>query len=260
MFAYAQTNIQLYRQLGELGYPAADVAMVARAYQVGMRLLSGVYRGSGKPFVAHLVGTASILASLRARAPMVAAGLLHAAYTHGEFGNGWRGMSPAKRADVRRAVGEEIEDLVARYTELRWHAETIGAIRQRMDTMPPAERDVLLIRLANELEDHLDLGVLYIDDAERRREYMRAHLVSCIEMADRLGAPELAVALAATFGDIEKSEVPAGLRRPETESFLVPPSSHRRRLRIVVSHFIDRLRRRCLEGVAARKSPPSSRP
>lgn len=246
MHAYAQTNIQLYRQLGELGYPPTDLAAVARAYELAMRLLAGVYRGSGKPFVAHLVGTASILASLRARTPVVAAGLLHAAYTHGEFGNGWRGMSPAKRGETRRAVGEEIEGLVAQYTELRWHEGTIGAIRDRMDSMTQAEKDVLLIRLANELEDHLDLGVLYLVDAESRRQYMRVHLGSCAEMAERLGAPELAAALTATFDDVEKAEVPGSLRRPADGSFLVPPASHRTRLRVAVSHLMDRLRRRYL--------------
>ena len=244
MHVFAQTNIQLYRQLTELGYPEADIATVARAYDVGLRLLSGLYRGSGKPFLAHLVGTASILASLRARTPMVAAGLLHAVYTHGEFGNGWRGMFPVKRQEIQRAVGEDIEGLVAQYTELRWHANTIGGIRSRMDNMTPPERDVLLIRLANELEDHLDLGVLYHGDAERRRQYMLTHLMSCMEMAERLGAPELAAALTATFGDVEKAKVPSSLRRPEASSFLVPPASHRARLRIVVSHLIDRLRTR----------------
>ena len=129
MYVYAQTNIRLYRQLDERGYAPDDVGAVGRAYELALRLFTCVYRGSGKPFLAHAVGTASILASLRARMPVIAAGLLHAAYTHGEFGNGWRGVSPPKRREVRRAVGEEVESLVARYTELAWHAGTIGGIR-----------------------------------------------------------------------------------------------------------------------------------
>jgi (p)ppGpp synthase/HD superfamily hydrolase len=242
--AYAQTNIQLYRQLADLGYPEAEVTVIARAYEVGMHLLPGVYRGSGKPFLAHLVGTASILATARARMPVIAAGLLHAVYTHGEFGNGWRGMFPVKRAEIRRAVGEEIEGLVAQYTELRWHEGTIEGIRGRIDTMTPMERDILLIRLANELEDHLDLGVLYQGDADRRRRYMRTHLASCVDMAERLGATGLAAALTATFDEVETTEVPVSLQRAEESSFLVTPASHRVRLRIVVSHLFDRLRRR----------------
>jgi (p)ppGpp synthase/HD superfamily hydrolase len=105
MFPYAQTNLQLYRQLAGEGYAAAEIESVAGAYEVGLRLFPGTYRGSGKPFLAHLVGTASVLASLHQRTPLVVTGLLHAVYTHGEFGNGWRGMSAPKRAEIRRAVG-----------------------------------------------------------------------------------------------------------------------------------------------------------
>ena len=93
MHDYAQTNLQLYRQLAERGYPTSEIASVARAYELGLRLFPGTYRGSGKPFLAHLVGTASILSTLQARMPVIAAGLLHSVYTHGEFGNGWRGIS-----------------------------------------------------------------------------------------------------------------------------------------------------------------------
>lgn len=152
MFPYAQTNLQLYRQLTAEGYAAAEIGMVAGAHEVALRLFPGTYRGSGKPFLSHLVGTASVLASLRARTPVLVTGLLHAVYTHGEFGNGWRGMSDPKRAEIRRAVGGEIEDLIARYTRLLWSSRTIPEIRARLDTMTPVERDVLLVRLANELE------------------------------------------------------------------------------------------------------------
>jgi (p)ppGpp synthase/HD superfamily hydrolase len=181
MSEYAQTNLQLYRQLAAKGYPDDTISVVADAYEFGLRLFPGTYRGSGKPFLAHLVGTASVLASLCARTPVVTTGLLHAVYTHGEFGNGWRGMSRAKRAEVRCAVGEEVEDLIARYTQLRWDRLTIPEIRARLDTMTSVERDVLLVRLANELEDHLDLGILYLADRERRREYMQADLPAAIE-------------------------------------------------------------------------------
>jgi len=233
-----QTNIQLYRQLAGLGYETADIGAVARSYELGIGLFAGVYRGSGKPFLAHLVGTASILADQRARGPVVAAGLLHAAYTHGEFGNGWRGVSPRKRAQVQRAVGEEIEDLVARYTELGWNPRAIASAHERIDVMTPREREVLLIRLANELEDHLDLGILYLGDADHRREHMRVHLSSCVEMARRLGHPDLAARLAATFDEVAGAELPGTLKRNEAESFRVAPASHRLRLRVLLSHFL----------------------
>lgn len=242
MFAYAQTNLQLYRQLEAEGYAAADVETVARAHEVALRLFPGIYRGSGKPFLAHLVGTASVLASLHARVPVVVTGLLHAVYTHGEFGTGWRGMSDIKRARVRADVGEEIEDLIARYTRLTWRPKTLPAIRAGLDAMSPLERDVVLVRLANELEDHLDLGILYAADAERRRAFMQTDLPAVVEMAERLGASALAKALAQTFADVSSARVSPALRRPQDESFQIPLASHRPRLRVALSHLLARWR------------------
>lgn len=240
MHNYAQTNLQLYRQLAEQGYPTSEVAGIARAYDLGLRLFPGTYRGSGKPFLAHLVGTASILGTLQARMPVIASGLLHAVYTHGEFGNGWRGISNPKRAEVREAVGEEIEDLVARYTALRWEARTIPAIRARLGALSPVEREVVLVRLANELEDHLDLGILYLADAERRLRFMQTDLPAAVEMAELLGFPSLAKSLIATFEEVSRAEVDSSLRMAETESFRLPFASHRLRLRVALSHLIAR--------------------
>jgi (p)ppGpp synthase/HD superfamily hydrolase len=240
MFPYAQTNLQLYRQLTAEGYAAAEIGMVAGAHEVALRLFPGTYRGSGKPFLSHLVGTASVLASLRARTPVLVTGLLHAVYTHGEFGNGWRGMSEPKRAEIRRAVGGEIEDLIVRYTRLLWSSRTIPEIRARLDTMTPVERDVLLVRLANELEDHLDLGILYHGDAQRRREFMEANLPAAVEMAERLGFPALAKSLTEAIAEVAAARIAPGLQREHGETFRMPLASHRLRLRVILSHLIAR--------------------
>ena len=240
MHRFPQTNLQLYRHLLTQGYGERDVVSMARAYELALKLFPGTYRGSGKSFLAHLVGTAGILATLRARAVLVATGLLHAAYTHGEFGDGWRTISDSKRAHVRAAVGVEIEDLVARYTALRWGRRTIPAIRDRLDTMTTQERDVLLVRLANELEDHLDLGILYTADVERRLRFMHEDLPIAVSMAERLGYPALAKDLSVAFQEIAGAQVSRELRRGDAESFRLPFASHRLRLRPALSHLIAR--------------------
>jgi (p)ppGpp synthase/HD superfamily hydrolase len=239
---YAQTNLQLYRQLAAEGYADADTCAVAAAYEVGLRLFPATYRGSGKPFLAHLVGTASVLVSLRARVPVVAAGLLHAAYTHGEFGDGWRGMSPPKRAELRQAVGEDVEDLIARYTRLAWRPRTIPEIRARLDAMTPIEREVLLVRLANELDDHLDLGTLYLADGQRRHDVPGGDLPAAIEMAERLGFSALAKDLAEALAEVTGGRIAPGIPRLHGESFRIPFASHRLRLRVAVSHLLARER------------------
>jgi (p)ppGpp synthase/HD superfamily hydrolase len=129
--------------LCEAEYSATDIDCVRAAYELALRLFTGLYRGSGKPFLAHLVGTASILASVRARGPVVAAGLLHAAYTQGEFGNGWGGVAPEKRRRLQEAVGPEAEELVRQYTLLGWNERTIPKIHLDFDTLDYGARDVL---------------------------------------------------------------------------------------------------------------------
>src|SRR5438067_10245267 len=121
-----------------------------------MSLFAGHFRPNHKPFLAHLVGTASILATHGADSTTVAAGLLHSAYSHGEFGDGSRGMTSAKRRTVRRAVGDPCESLIARYTSFRWQLSEIAALAAGADQLPALDRTVLFIRLTDVLEDHLE--------------------------------------------------------------------------------------------------------
>ena len=58
--SYAQTNLQLYTQLSDIEYSQEARGQVLRAYELALQLFSGHYRANGKPFIAHLVGTASI--------------------------------------------------------------------------------------------------------------------------------------------------------------------------------------------------------
>src|SRR5690349_15945772 len=143
MASYPQTNLQLFALLRRSGRAAGDLARLRDAYELAMHLFAGRYRPDGKTFIAHLVGTAGI----------VAAGLLHAAYTEGDFGASPR----SSRQRVRKAAGSEAEGYVAAYAALRWSAEAVASLRAGLDDLDESGRCVLLIRLANELEDCLDL-------------------------------------------------------------------------------------------------------
>ncbi len=238
--SYAQTNLQLFNQMRAAGYGDADLRAVRGAYDLGTRLFTAKFRGSGKPLLSHLVGTASILCAVKAPAPLLAAAVLHAAYIFGEFGDGRRGMTPAKREVVRRAVGDEIEDLVARYEELEWTAPTIAALHARVEPLGPKERDVLLIRLANELEDHLDLGVLYCGNAQHRRDLIGSSLRLCIDLANRIGEPAVAAELERVFNEVLTADVPESLRHPNDYTYLLPPESYMVRPGVTIRQVIDR--------------------
>jgi (p)ppGpp synthase/HD superfamily hydrolase len=236
---YAQTNLQLFTQLRRAGCTDEELGLVRAGYDLAMRLCTASFRGSGKPLLTHLVGTASILASMRQSATVVTAGLLHAAYALGDFGDGRFGMTEPKRERLRQAVGRPVEDLVARYTGFDWNRNTIPSIRNRVDTLTPIERDVLVIRLANELEDHLDYGVLYCGNGEKRREYIRSPLNQSVEMARMIGLAELASELEKAFEETLATELPPALRYPHDYTFVQPPASHSPRLKVAVRRFLD---------------------
>jgi (p)ppGpp synthase/HD superfamily hydrolase len=236
---YAQTNLQLYRQLRASAYSDANLELVRAAYDMAMRIFTASFRGSGKPLLAHLVGTASILASIDESPKVVAAGMLHAAYALGDFGDGRRGVTPAKRDRVRDAVGQEVEELVARYTAFDWNRTTIPAIRERVGSLAPIERDVLVIRLANELEDHLDCGVLYCGNGEKRREYIRSPLNQSVDMARGLGRTALARELEEAFAENLAERLPESLRTPHDYTFVQPLASHSPRLTVAARQYLD---------------------
>lgn len=253
MHSYAQTNVQLFNQLRSEGYSKNERQSVLAAYEFAMRLFTGLFLPSGKPFIDHLVGTASILASLRVPVEIVTAGLIHAAYLHGDFGDAEKGVSNAKRKQVRDVVDEEVEDYVARYDLLLWNPDTILKVRDVLDDLGLIERNVLLIRLANELEHVLDLGALYFDGERHQKghqQYLERHAPIMVQMAEQLGSFSLSAEMAAAFRKIASAELPVGpcVRTNEQAAYLVVARSYRVWLRVICSRKVHRLRSKILHG------------
>ena len=230
MHSYAQTNIQLFNQLHRQGYGATDLEAVVSAYELATVLMTGRFRASGKTFIAHLVGTASILGSLQAPSPLVAAGLLHAVYLAGDFGDERPGISDAKREHVRSVIGEQVEDYVCRYHALSWTDQSIRSVSGGLDGMTAMERDVVLMRLANELEEFLDLGILYCGEQRLQGTSGNLRCRLMVEMAQKLGFPSLAEDLTRTIDETAAATLPPELRRPNARnsSILLMPQSCQR--------------------------------
>lgn len=229
MHRYAQSIIQLFNQLRRDGWVNDDLVRVAHAYELSKHLFTGSFRPSGKPFLEHLVGTASILASLDAPPGVVVAGLVHAAYEHGDFGTIARGISKAKREEVRRAVGREVEERIARYTNLRLSSQVLPSLRDRLEGLDAMDREVLLMRLSDTLEDHLDLGILYCSNAEVRQRFTERHGPTLVDMAGRLGYPALAEELLRAFEAVSSSPIPIELHAESNQNraYLIAPRSYR---------------------------------
>ena len=77
-----QTLSGLFELAQSRHYRQNEWDKVGRAYQLALPILDGAYRPCGRPFINHLAGSASVLMHYNFDASIVAAALLHAAYTH----------------------------------------------------------------------------------------------------------------------------------------------------------------------------------
>ena len=236
MRLYAQTNVQLFNQLRSEAYSEKQRDFIRDAYEFAMRIFSGLYLPSGKPFIDHLVGTASVLVSLNVPVEVVAAGLIHAAYLHGDFGSVKKGISDAKREQVRRAVGAEVEEYIARYDRLLLTPRVISTLDDSLDQLDPVDRYVVLMRLANELEHRLDFGGLYFARGEKQQRghqrYMQSRWPQLVTLAERLGFSSLAAEMDNVFSDVAAVKLPLEpcIRCKHKGAYLIAPRSYRERL------------------------------
>jgi hypothetical protein len=236
----AQTNLQLYNQMLAAGRSDEDLRLVHDAYELAMRLFAGHYRGNGKPFLAHLVGVASILVAQKAAIDTIVAGMLHSVYLLGEFGDGTRGITLRKRHRVREAAGDVAERIVTEYTTMQWDSATLTDLHDRSARLSLLESRVLEIKLADTLEDHLDQGLAYAPLKSL------AHGASNQKWTDELvragraaGCEQLSRALAEA-ASAACPRVPDCLASPHGESYVIAPLSHRERISSMVARRFSR--------------------
>lgn len=117
--AIAQTNVQLYNQCLADEWAENDLRRLHKAFLISRRVFPSSYRPSGKAFLSHLIGVASILLRWKQPPTIVISGLLHSIYLYGNFGDKRRGATPQRRAYLAENVGSEIEQCVFNYTDAR---------------------------------------------------------------------------------------------------------------------------------------------
>jgi len=105
-------------------------------------------------------------------------------------------------------------------------------LHERFEELDALDRTVLLIRLANELEHHLDLGALYFPGERQQKghqRYMKAYGPLLVRMAERLGFPSLAAEMRTAFGKIAAAQPPLEpvVRCKHTTAYLIVPGSYR---------------------------------
>lgn len=246
MHKYAQTIPQLNNQMRKAGFSDDDQAAVVSAYLFAAELFSGYFRGCGKTFIAHLVGTASILVAHGASIHAVLAGLLHAAYDQGDFGHRLRRGRSRKVEEMTRTVGAEAERLVAGYHHLPWDAAAISAYASQIQPESDTQRTLLFMRLANELDEHLDGSPLYCRNKNNRLERIKEVGPEVVALANKLGHAELAIELQETFADCMAQNIASTIPIPRANSHLIPPRSFRRRYDSRLRAMVGRIRRKAM--------------
>jgi (p)ppGpp synthase/HD superfamily hydrolase len=219
LHSYPQTNLQLYNQLLQEGYSENDLIEIEKAYRLAMSIFAGQYRPNGKTFISHLVGTASVLATIRAPVSIVSAGLLHAAYLYGRFGDPRAGVTKIKRTRVQRAVGPNVEELVRKYSMMRWDADEIRRLNEYKTPLSADVQQVILIRLANEIDEYLDLGMLYC--SKDKTIELGISFDAVRELANKIGDGSLTDLLKDVLTETRSAHVPEVLRRAEVSSFVI---------------------------------------
>ena len=240
MLAVAQTNLQLYNQMLRLEYSDRDLGELRVTYDLARELFSGLFRPSGKTFIAHLMGTASLLADCLVDIGVVKAGLMHAAYAGGDFGDGKKGVSDFKRHELVNTIGNRAEEIVHAYSRQQWPPANVNDFRSLASTNDPVSRDAALVRLANELEEYIDLGVCYCNERARRRIALdQALQYTLTDMARIFDHPVLVTALTDAFNNASHANVPdvARSQQPSGKSILIPPRTYQKVMQMVVSRL-----------------------
>ena len=217
---FACTYPQLMNQALARGWNADSLQKLRAAYELALRRFDGFYRGQGIPFICHLVRTASIVLAEDQPAEAVFAALLHSAYMFNLCRNECE--RKARQRELKREVGGAAESLISQYTKFPWRQA--GAVRTHLENLETASalsRQILAIRLANELEDHLDLSMAYRGSFPYR-EWIETQKDFLGELARRLGMPVLAQELGEAMQEHMSASLPAVLLRYQRDAYELP--------------------------------------
>jgi hypothetical protein len=225
-FVYAQTNLQLISQMLSKGYTTAEVESVTRAYALVTELHVAMFRSNGKPFSAHVIGTASILAARQYPVVTIRAAMLHAAYLLGRFGDAGMGATQPRRQKVRDVIGAESEALVFDYWQLPWGETGTAKVLETITGLTERERQIVAMRLADELDDFLD-GGMQISPLQLKRK------------GEGLGLTGLAGELQAASNQAYTTPLPAELCSPHEVSYSVTPKPNKRSWLTLGRRFLE---------------------
>ena len=220
---FALTYPQLMNQARHRGWDEATLSRLRHAYACAEEWFDGFYRGQGEPFICHLVRTASIVLAEDQPVEVVAAALLHSSYLLGRFQDPRLEKATEKeRVLLREAVGADVEVLIWDYHCFPWYCkEALDGHLARFDDYGEREHRLLVMRLANELEDHLDLNMAYRGTRSFQEE-IGEYGPRCVALAKQLGRIRLAGELEEVFAAHRAEWIPEELQTKKPFSYKWP--------------------------------------
>jgi hypothetical protein len=219
----AQTEAQLLRQVGARGWSAAEQERLVTAHALATRIFAGRSRVTGKPFLGHVVRTASYADDAGERRDVVLAALLHAAYTRGDFADGTSEVTPAKRATVSAAAGPEAELIVFAYATFPFGYREVDALTQG-PVVEHLTRDVLAARLANLLDELLEREHWKYQNPEQFAELVDVSILAARHQGMERIAARLELGLVADDVVRPKRRLPRRLRHFTRRAILRRPT------------------------------------
>jgi GTP pyrophosphokinase len=160
--------------------PAADEAVLNKAYVYAMTAHGKQFRASGDPYFAHPLEVAAILTDLKLDVPTIVTALLHDTIED----------TLVTYEDVKEKFGEEIANLVdgvTKLSQLEVFSERTKQAENFRKLMLAITSDirVLLVKLADRLHNMRTLG--YIEKPEKRRRIAQETVDIYAPLSGRIG-------------------------------------------------------------------------
>jgi hypothetical protein len=197
-----QTVTGLIEAAHARGYTTGEIMNIKSAHWTALLLSSGGYRPCGRPFINHLIGTASVLVHFGFEARLIVAALLHAAYTHAPKMRGNAQETVDAVARILGGAGSPVDRMVRAYTlrDRRW-AELAG-LDDWQDVATTEDAETAIIAMANLIDMRLSGEIR----SSGRTDEDLAALAKAEQICDLIGVPGLAETLR-----IEDKHVPSAL-------------------------------------------------
>lgn len=192
----AQTNLLLYSQLAESGWPQRDIQFVHRIYKEVVRLTYGAYRPNWKAFEAHIIGVASLVARDSDSPLRTGAALSHTALQFGRFPP-WIRFTKRKAEYLEARIGSDIFAMMTNYLNADWN------LLVNPERRPSADETALIhLKLADWLDDLIDeLAPVATKKTIFPMLYEPGGREKCVKMAEVIDAPHLKTAYEALLDE-----------------------------------------------------------